>query len=144
KHVWSDDKWMAARAKTNWLDKPVSTYEMHLGSWQRGPDGKFLNYREIADKLVPYLKELGYTHVELMGLLEHPLDESWGYQVTGYFAPTSRHGTPDDLKYLIDKLHEANIGVVMDWVPAHFPKDLSGLHEVDGTHQFDHADWRQG
>jgi 1,4-alpha-glucan branching enzyme len=144
RHVWHDAPWMEARERTNWAEKPVSTYEMHLGSWLRRKDGGFLNYREMADRLLPYLKKMNYTHVELMGLLEHPLDESWGYQVTGYYAPTSRHGTPDDFKYFVDKLHGEGFGVKMDWVPAHFPKDASGLHHLDGTHLFDHEDERLG
>jgi 1,4-alpha-glucan branching enzyme len=142
RHVWTDAAWIESRAKADFSKRPVSVYEMHPGSWQR-EDG-FLGYRALADRLVPYLERMGYTHVELMGLLEHPLDESWGYQVTGYFAPTSRHGTLDDFKAFVDRLHRAGIGVIMDWVPAHFPKDRSGLHRLDGTHLFDHEDSRKG
>ncbi len=141
---WGDDDWMAARAQRDLRKAPVSTYEVHLGSWQRGPDGEHLSYREIADRLVPYLKENHFNHVELMPITEHPFDGSWGYQVTGYYAPTSRFGSPDDFKYLVDKCHDAGIGVVLDWVPGHFPKDPHGLARFDGTSQFDHQDDRLG
>ncbi|MCI0699239.1 1,4-alpha-glucan branching protein GlgB, partial [candidate division KSB1 bacterium] len=143
--AWKDASWLQARASSNPLAQPMSTYEVHLPSWRKSADGEFLNYRDLADQLVPYLTEKGFTHIELMGLLEHPLDDSWGYQVTGYFAPTSRHGSPDDFKYFIDKLHQAGIGVIMDWVPAHFPKNTdAGLASFDGSHLFDHANSKQG
>jgi 1,4-alpha-glucan branching enzyme len=143
-HVWDDDTWLAMRAKTDPLKQAVSTCEVHLPSWKRGPKGEFLNYRKLADELVPYLKEHNYSHIELIGLAEHPFDGSWGYQVTGYYSPTARHGTPDDFKYFVDKMHQANIGVLYDFVPAHFPRDAHGLASFDGTHLFDHEDPRKG
>lgn len=150
-YQWQDQEWLEKREKTNHLEAPVSIYELHLGSWMRvhDPDGverqdRFLTYRELADKLIPYVQELGFTHVEMLPLSEHPLDRSWGYQTTGYFAATSRFGTPSDLMYLIDKLHQAGIGVIMDWVPAHFPRDGHALGLFDGTHLYEHADPRQG
>jgi 1,4-alpha-glucan branching enzyme len=144
KYKWNDDAWMKARAATNWQERPVSIFEAHLGSWKRNAKGSFMNYREIADQLVPYLKDHNFTHVELVGLAEHPLDDSWGYQVTGYFAPTARHGKPEDFKYFVDKCHQANIGVLYDWVPAHFPSDPHALAGFDGTNLFDHQDDRLG
>ena len=137
---------MNKREKTNWLEQPMSVYEVHLGSWMRkGHDGKeFLTYTEMADKLTEYLMNNNFTHVELMPLAEHPLDESWGYQVTGYFSATSRFGSPEELMYLIDKLHQNNIGVILDWVPGHFPKDAHGLGRFDGTALYEHMDPRQG
>jgi 1,4-alpha-glucan branching enzyme len=141
---WSDDQWVAQRQHRNWLHDPASIYEVHLGSWQRSENGEFLNYRTLAHKLVEYVQYLGYTHIELMPVTEHPLDDSWGYQVTGYFAATSRFGTPDDLKYFIDHCHQHNIGVILDWVPAHFPKDDYSLARFDGTCLFEHEDPRRG
>ena len=143
---WSDDAWMQARKNTNLYDKPISIYEVHLGSWRRKGDNgnEFLTYREMADRLVPYVTNMGFTYVEFMPLCEHPLDASWGYQITGLYAPTSRFGNPDDFRYMIDKFHQAGIGVIMDWVPAHFPKDDHGLAEFDGTCLYEHADPRKG
>ena len=145
-YEWNDNDWMNNRENSNTFDKPMSIYEVHLGSWRRkGKDGsEFLTYRELADHLVPYVVNMGFTHVEFLPLSEHPLDCSWGYQVIGMFAPTSRFGTPDDLRYMIDKFHQAGISVIMDWVPAHFPKDAHGLIEFDGTHLYEHADPRKG
>ncbi len=141
---WSDSNWMNYREEHNSFDKPMSIYEVHLGSWRRKDGNEYLTYRELADTLVPYVSNMGFTHVEFLPLTEHPLDCSWGYQVIGMFAPTSRFGTPDDLRYLIDKFHQAGIAVIMDWVPAHFPKDGHGLNEFDGTHLYEHADPRKG
>jgi 1,4-alpha-glucan branching enzyme len=146
KYKWNDASWAELRLKKNGLEAPISIYECHLGSWARNPDehNHWLTYREVADKLVPYLTEMGFTHVEFMPVAEHPLDASWGYQSTGYFAATSRYGTPEDFMYLVDKLHQAEIGVLLDWVPAHFPRDGHGLGLFDGTHLYDHEDPRQG
>lgn len=152
---WSDDAWMKKRASVHLDREPFSIYEVHLGSWLRKePDydeegtpvngSEFLNYREIGKKLVPYVKEMGYTHVELLPVMEHPLDASWGYQVTGYYAPTSRFGTPDDFKFFVDLCHQEGIGVILDWVPAHFPRDSFGLACFDGTCVYEHKDPRQG
>jgi 1,4-alpha-glucan branching enzyme len=143
---WRDDSWMKTRAQTNSLSSPITTYEVHLGSWMRVREegNRFLTYREIAPKLAAYIKEMGYTHVEFLPLSEHPFYGSWGYQTVGYYAPTSRYGTPQDLMYLIDTLHQQNIGVLLDWVPAHFPRDGHGLVFFDGTHLYEHADPRQG
>jgi 1,4-alpha-glucan branching enzyme len=142
-HVWNDGVWMEARAKRDWLSAPMTTYEMHLGSWMRHPDGRFYSYRELAARLVPYLADLGYTHVEFMPLMEHPLDESWGYQCTGFFAPSSRFGSADDLRFLVDSLHQAGIGVLLDWVPGHFPADDWALAHFDGTALYEHQDPKQ-
>ncbi len=144
KYKWNDADWMERRAQTNLLDSPMSTYEVHLGSWRRKDDNQPLSYRELAEQLVPYVQELGYTHIELMPIAEHPYSPSWGYQVTGYFAPTSRFGSPEDFMHFIDSCHRANIGVIMDWVPAHFPKDAYGLAYFDGTALYEHADPRLG
>jgi 1,4-alpha-glucan branching enzyme len=142
-HAFADQDWMAARARFDWQHSPVSIYELHLGSWRRGPDDGFLNYRELADQLVPWVRDCGFTHVELMPITEHPLDDSWGYQATGYFAPTSRHGSPDDLRCFIDTCHRAGIGVLLDWVPGHFPRDAHGLANFDGSALYEYADPRK-
>ena len=143
-YQWQDSEWMESRAERNSLSSPMSVYEMHLGSWRRGEDGRYLTYRELADQLPLYLSELGFTHVEFLPVMEHPFYGSWGYQTTGYYAPTSRFGTPQDFMLLIDRLHQAGIGVILDWVPSHFPTDEHGLGNFDGTHLFEHADPRQG
>jgi len=145
-YEWSDKSWVENRPEIQQHDRPVSIYEIHAGSWKRkvGEDPGFLSYRELADELVPYLDDMGFTHVELMPIAEHPYDPSWGYQITGYFAPTSRFGNPEDLKYFINKCHEANIGVIIDWVPAHFTKDDHGLRRFDGTALYEHEDPRLG
>lgn len=147
KYEWGDDEWMHRRAELNsWLDKPVSIYEVHLGSWARVPEqgGRFLTYAEMAEKLVSYVKEMGYTHIELLPVMEHPYLGSWGYQVTGFFAPTARYGTPDDFKLFVDRCHQEGIGVILDWVPGHFPKDAYALARFDGTALYEHQDPRQG
>jgi 1,4-alpha-glucan branching enzyme len=145
RYAWGDGDWLEQRAHQNPLREPMSIYEIHLGSWRRKSNGlEWLTYREIADALVPYIKDLGYTHIELMPVAEHPLDMSWGYQITGYYAATSRFGTPPDLMYLIDQCHQNGIGVILDWVPAHFPKDGHALSYFDGTHLYEHADPRLG
>ncbi len=143
-HDWSDGAWMAQRARRDWLHAPMIVYEVHAGSWARHADGGFYGYRELAERLIPYVVDMGYTHIEFMPLMEHPLDESWGYQCTGYFAPTSRHGGADDLKHLIDRCHAAGIGVILDWVPGHFPQDAWALASFDGTALYEHADPRLG
>lgn len=142
--AWADEAWMAARRERDWQHAPMSVYEVHLGSWQRDAEGEFLNYRELAHRLVAYALEMGFTHIELMPITEHPYDPSWGYQATGYFAPTSRFGDPDDFRYFVDHCHQNGIGVLLDWVPAHFPKDAHGLARFDGTPLFEHADPRLG
>jgi 1,4-alpha-glucan branching enzyme len=142
-YKWKDANWMEARKTTNALDKPYSVYEVHLGSWKRN-EGKFLTYIDFAEDLVNYVKETGFTHVEFMPVMEYPYDPSWGYQLVGYFAPTSRFGKPQDFMYLVDKLHEAGIGVILDWVPSHFPSDAHGLGFFDGTHLYEHPDIRKG
>jgi 1,4-alpha-glucan branching enzyme len=145
-YEWKDDYWMRNRGKFNALNKPISVYELHLNSWRRDPSEpeRQLSYNEVADALVPYIKELGFTHVEFMPVMEHPYDPSWGYQVTGYFAPTSRFGTPQDFMNMIERLHQENIGVYLDWVPSHFPGDAHGLYEFDGSHLYEHPDMRKG
>lgn len=141
--TWNDKKWMESRNGVNVLEQPLNIYEIHLGSWRRNQDKEFLSYEEISEVLPKYLKEMGYSHVEIMPLVEHPLDASWGYQGTGYYSPTSRYGTPEGLKLLIDRLHEANIGVIMDWVPGHFCKDAHGLYKFDGTATYEYQEeWR--
>ena len=143
--AWTDEKWMDRRKEANAKDGPMFIYELHLGSWKKPDDGReFYNYREIAPMLAEYVKEMGYTHVELMPVMEHPLDESWGYQVTGYYAPTSRYGSPRDFMYFMNYMHEQGIGVILDWVPAHFPRDTHGLCAFDGTCLYEHLDPRQG
>jgi 1,4-alpha-glucan branching enzyme len=144
RYQWQDAAWMESRAKTDWLKSPIAIYEVHLESWLRGPMGQPLTYRELAVKLVEYVKLMGYTHIELLPIMEYPFSGSWGYQITGYFAPTSRFGTPDDFRYFIDCCHQAGIGVFVDWVPAHFPKDAHGLAFFDGTALYEHADPRKG
>jgi len=144
-YEWHDTAWMAGRATVNALDAPMAIYEMHLGSWRHAEgEHRSLNYRELAEPLARYVNETGYTHVELLPVMEHPFYGSWGYQTTGYFAPTSRFGTPDDFMFLVDALHQAGIGVILDWVPSHFPSDEHGLGYFDGTHLFEHADPRLG
>ncbi|OHD18955.1 MAG: 1,4-alpha-glucan branching enzyme, partial [Spirochaetes bacterium GWB1_27_13] len=145
-YKWNDEKWLSERSKRDLLNQPVSIYEVHLGSWMKVPEegNRFLTYKEFVDKLIPYVKDLGFTHIELLPISEHPFDGSWGYQVTGYFAPSSRFGKPDELQYFIDSCHQAGIGVLLDWVPGHFPKDKHGLIEFDGTALYEHADPRKG
>ncbi|TDX52339.1 1,4-alpha-glucan branching protein GlgB [Orenia marismortui] len=146
KYEWEDQDWMEKRSEINWLEEPISVYEVNLASWARVPEeeNRFLTYKELADKLVDYVKDHNYTHVELMPIAEHPLDESWGYQVTGYFSTTSRFGKPEDLMYLIDEFHKNDIGVILDWVPGHFPKDPHGLGRFDGSALYEHLDPRLG
>jgi 1,4-alpha-glucan branching enzyme len=147
KYEWKDEDWMKTRKKKNALDAPWSVYEVHLASWMRPePDNEesYNSYRQLADLLVPYVKKLGFTHVELMPVMEHPFDGSWGYQCTGFFAPTSRFGTPEDFMFLIDTFHQEGIGVILDWVPSHFPYDAHGLFMFDGTHTYEYADMRKG
>ena len=143
-YAWGDSAWLAQRKHTDWLHAPCNIYEVHVGSWRRHPGGRFYTYRELAEHLVPYVKNMGYTHIELLPLSEHPLDESWGYQTTGYFAPTNRFGSPDDLRAFIDACHQADLGVFLDWVPAHFPRDDWALANFDGTALYEHEDPRLG
>jgi 1,4-alpha-glucan branching enzyme len=143
-YKWKDNKWMDTRKEHNDLDKPYSVYEVHLGSWKRNAEGKFLTYLELAEDLVNYVKETGFTHVEFMPIMEYPYDPSWGYQLVGYFAPTSRFGKPQDFMVLVDKLHQAGIGVILDWVPSHFPDDAHGLGFFDGSNLFEHPDRKKG
>ncbi len=144
RHEWQDAQWMEQRAQWDWLHAPLNVYEIHAGSWKRHPNGSIYTYRELAEHLVPYVKDMGYTHVELMPVSEHPLDESWGYQATGYFAASSRFGSPDDLAFFVDSCHQAGIGVLLDWVPAHFPQDAFALAKFDGTALYEHEDPRLG
>jgi 1,4-alpha-glucan branching enzyme len=141
---WGDAEWMAARARRQSRAAPIAVYEVHLGSWRRRPDGGFLNYRELATMLVDYVRRLGYSHIELLPITEHPFDVSWGYQTTGYYAPTSRFGTPDDFRFFVDYCHRHNLGVFLDWVPGHFAAEQHGLGFFDGSHLYEHADPRQG
>jgi len=141
---WQDNTWLETRKQFDWLHQPLSIYECHLGSWQRDDNGQFLNYRDLAHRLVSYLEETGFTHIELLPITEHPLDASWGYQTTGYFAPTSRFGNADDFRYFVDYCHQHGIGVLLDWVPAHFPKDEHGLARFDGSALYEHEDPRRG
>lgn len=146
RYKWKDARWMTARKKADVLKKPMNIYEVHLGSWKRVPEegNRFLTYTELAEQLVPYVKEMGFSHIELMPVEEHPFDGSWGYQVTGYYAPTSRYGTPDEFKYFVDTCHQNGIGVILDWVPAHFPRDNFALARFDGTALYEHEDSRRG
>ncbi|MCH7687536.1 MAG: 1,4-alpha-glucan branching protein GlgB, partial [Planctomycetes bacterium] len=145
RYQWGDDEWLHYRQTTNWLQKPIAAYEVHLGSWKHPHDGRrYFNYKELASMLVDYVHEMGYTHLQLMPINEYPFDGSWGYQSTGYFAPTSRYGTPDDFKYFVDYCHQQNIGVLIDWVPGHFPSDGHALGRFDGTALYEHADPRKG
>ncbi|HZJ32520.1 MAG TPA: 1,4-alpha-glucan branching protein GlgB [Vicinamibacterales bacterium] len=147
RYEWGDQEWLRDRPSfAGWHERPMSIYEVHLGSWRRIPEegNRFLSYRELAETLVPYVREMGYTHIELMPVMEHPFSGSWGYQVIGFFAPTSRFGTPDDFRYFVDQCHRHGVGVILDWVPGHFPKDHHGLAYFDGTALYEHADPRQG
>src|SRR5581483_4937835 len=146
-YEWRDAAWMGTRAGLGaWFDRPMTVYEVHLGSWARVPEegNRFLTYRELAQRLIPYVKETGFTHIELLPVMEHPFSGSWGYQVLGFFAPTSRFGPPEDFKYFVDACHQAGLGVILDWVPGHFPKDAHGLAHFDGTALYEHSDPRQG
>jgi 1,4-alpha-glucan branching enzyme len=143
-YIWHDDHWIHSRERFNWLHEPMAIYEVHLGSWKRDNQGNFLNYRMLAKQLLEYVKKMGFTHIELLPITEHPLDASWGYQTTGYFAPSSRFGTPDDFRFFVDCFHQNNIGIILDWVPAHFPKDAFALARFDGSALYEHEDPRKG
>jgi len=146
RYVWGDAAWVAARQQRNWFESPISIYEAHLGSWQRVPEEahRWLSYRELADRLIPYVKHMGYTHIEMLPVMEYPLDSSWGYQTVGYYAATSRYGSPADFMAFVDRCHQEGIGIILDWTPAHFPRDAHGLATFDGTHLYEHADPRLG
>ena len=144
KFAWDDAAWLEERAQADWSHQPLSVYEVHLSSWQRSADGNFLGYREIAERLADYVQAAGFTHVELLPITEHPLDASWGYQTTGYFAPTSRFGAPEDFRWFVNHLHRKGIGVLLDWVPAHFPRDTFALARYDGSALYEHEDPRLG
>ena len=153
RHTWQDEQWMSTREGRDWLNAPMSIYEVHLGSWKHAPErhvvgaveeDRFLTYRELADQLGDYVKKMGFTHIELLPVMEYPFDGSWGYQVTGYYAPTSRFGSPEDFQYFVDHMHQLGIGVLLDWVPGHFPKDGHALSYFDGTHLYEYADVRKG
>jgi 1,4-alpha-glucan branching enzyme len=153
RHTWGDEAWMRAREQRDWLNSPMSIYEVHLGSWRHVPErhvegaveeDRFLTYRELAEQLGVYVKKMGFTHIELLPVMEYPFDGSWGYQVTGYYAPTSRFGPPEDFQYFVDHMHQLGIGVILDWVPGHFPKDGHALSYFDGTHLYEYGDWRKG
>jgi 1,4-alpha-glucan branching enzyme len=149
RHSWNDGAWERAKSRGSWHDRPMSVYEVHLGSWRRNEDGSFMGYRRAAEELCAYVKQMGFTHVELLPIMEHPLDESWGYQTTGYFAPTSRFGSPDDFRFFVDHFHQNGVGVLLDWVPAHFPRDEHALAAFDGGALYEyhepikagHPDW---
>ena len=146
-HVWRDSEWIAQRERTDPLRRPFNAYEVHLGSWRRPWDQRsppFMSWIEAADQLIPYAAHMGYTHLELMGVAEHPLDASWGYQVVGYYAATARYGSPQDFMFFVDRCHQAGLGVILDWVPAHFPRDDHGLVYFDGSALYEHADSRLG
>ncbi|MGH9865109.1 MAG: GlgB N-terminal domain-containing protein, partial [Candidatus Acidiferrales bacterium] len=143
-YSWQDSEWLDQRLRFDWQHAPISIYEVHFGSWRRADGGRWLTYSEMGDELIPYVKRMGYTHIELLPMMEHPLDASWGYQTIGYFAVTSRYGSPKDFMAFVDRCHQAGIGVLLDWTPGHFPRDAHGLSFFDGTHLYEHADPRRG